>query len=372
MIRSTACALVLAVALPAEAAYATFPGSNGRIAVVSDDSPHLLATVDEQGRKLQPLGRSYVNGSASWSPDGMAIAWAGPQGVVYAENADGSGARRVTNGWAPSWSPDGARLAVTREDGIYTMAADGTDARLLVPGGSAPKWSPDGRRIAFQSLRGISTVVVDGGATTPLAVGGTFACPTAVVPVIDYGATWSPGGSALAFGSFFACGLAFHGSISTVNRDGSNLQTVASGGAADNGAYSPIWSPDGTRIVFELDQARDPCCSLVTVDAAGGVTTLTRRELVPLDWQPRCTVRGTARGDVLRGGTGDDLVCGLGGNDRISGGLGSDRLFGEGGNDRIGAADGTFDVVGCGPGVDSVTADRVDLVGRDCERVVRR
>ena len=42
------------------------------------------------------------------------------------------------------------------------------------------------------------------------------------------------------------------------------------------------------------------------------------------------------------------------------------------GNDRIVARDGRYDVIGCGPGRDSVLADRGDLVGSDCEQVVRR
>jgi hypothetical protein len=48
-----------------------------------------------------------------------------------------------------------------------------------------------------------------------------------------------------------------------------------------------------------------------------------------------------------------------------------DRLFGQQGDDRIDARDGGFDGVGCGPGRDVALADRADLVGVDCERVVR-
>ena len=64
--------------------------------------------------------------------------------------------------------------------------------------------------------------------------------------------------------------------------------------------------------------------------------------------------------------------AGLGGADRITGGRGRDRLFGGEDNDTIDARDGSFDVVGCGPGHDTVVTDRIDLVGVDCERVTRR
>jgi Ca2+-binding RTX toxin-like protein len=74
---------------------------------------------------------------------------------------------------------------------------------------------------------------------------------------------------------------------------------------------------------------------------------------------------------VLLGSEGDEVICGLDGDDSITGGRGSDRLYGESGNDRIGARDRGFDVIGCGAGNDTVIADPIDLVGRDCEHVMR-
>jgi len=56
----------------------------------------------------------------------------------------------------------------------------------------------------------------------------------------------------------------------------------------------------------------------------------------------------------------------------ISGGTGRDGLYGGEGNDSLRSQDGSFDVVGCGSGRDEVVADRVDLVGVDCERIRRR
>jgi hypothetical protein len=110
-------------------------------------------------------------------------------------------------------------------------------------------------------------------------------------------------------------------------------------------------------------------------------------------------LRGTARADILRGrggndrlwgrgGTdrlfgdaGHDLLYGEAGSDRLYGGSGNDRLFGgpgrdllEGGtgNDVISARDRMRDTIRCGKGRDTVTADRMDIVSRDCERVTRR
>jgi Tol biopolymer transport system component/Ca2+-binding RTX toxin-like protein len=70
-------------------------------------------------------------------------------------------------------------------------------------------------------------------------------------------------------------------------------------------------------------------------------------------------IRGTKRADVLLGTPG---------NDTILPGAGADTVVAGAGNDVIEAADGTRDVIVCGEGVDSVKADRIDVL-RDCERV---
>lgn len=101
-------------------------------------------------------------------------------------------------------------------------------------------------------------------------------------------------------------------------------------------------------------------------------------------------INGTARNDKLSGGGGNDRISGGAGNDRLFGGTGIDRLnggagsdslnggtgrdtlLGGTGNDTISARDGTRDIINCGSGRDSVTADKVDRVARDCERVLRK
>lgn len=71
--------------------------------------------------------------------------------------------------------------------------------------------------------------------------------------------------------------------------------------------------------------------------------------------------------DTLRGGGDADVVLGEGGDDRIEGGPGADLLDGGAGNDTILARDGVADTVTCGPGVDTVDADPVDVLAADCE-----
>jgi hypothetical protein len=105
--------------------------------------------------------------------------------------------------------------------------------------------------------------------------------------------------------------------------------------------------------------------------ATGAVTTGTPRGE---------TLNGTARADVIRAGAGADTVNGDRGNDRVYGGpgadvlvggLGQDRLYGNAGNDRVRVRDNAKDVISCGPGRDTVTADLLDKISSDCESVAR-
>ena len=123
---------------------------------------------------------------------------------------------------------------------------------------------------------------------------------------------------------------------------------------------------------------RTPVTAKTTAPATGGARATTK------------VVNGTNRANTLNGSAGRDVLRGLGGNDRLFGRGGDDRLFGGSGNDRlVGGAgkdaldagagrdlvesrDGARDVVRCGPGRDTVVADRLDWVARDCELVRRR
>jgi Ca2+-binding RTX toxin-like protein len=79
-----------------------------------------------------------------------------------------------------------------------------------------------------------------------------------------------------------------------------------------------------------------------------------------------------AGNDVIDARAGADVVFAGSGRDRVTLGRGRDRVSGGGGRDTIRARDRARDVIACGPGVDTVIADRIDVVRRDCERVRRR
>ena len=82
---------------------------------------------------------------------------------------------------------------------------------------------------------------------------------------------------------------------------------------------------------------------------------------------------GGSGNDALNGGDGADGLVGGTGNDVLTGGRGEDIVRAGDGNDTVVVADGhAGDVVSCGRGRDRVTADRRDVISKDCEKVRRR
>jgi hypothetical protein len=75
--------------------------------------------------------------------------------------------------------------------------------------------------------------------------------------------------------------------------------------------------------------------------------------------------------DKLTGGKGNDRLTGGSGNDTLSPGAGRDTISGGAGNDTINSVDGVRETVDCGPGRDTVRADRRDRL-KHCEKVTRR
>ena len=83
-------------------------------------------------------------------------------------------------------------------------------------------------------------------------------------------------------------------------------------------------------------------------------------------------IDGDAGADRIYGGPGNDNIDGDDGNDVITGGSGSDNISGNDGNDKIYARDGVKDTITCGNGpMDTVDADKIDVIAKDCENVTR-
>ena len=173
---------------------------------------------------------SCAPSNPSWSPDGTKIAfWEGSAdgstcasngdcASIYVINADGSGERRLGDGFYPSWSPDGTKIAFVSVDAaasqgstgrstcgnnvsnfegcegiLSVMAADGTGAKRLGVAGTAPTWSPDGSRLAYQHLTQVYPQIF------VMAADGTGSHAITDPTMASNQPAWSPDGSTIAF-----------------------------------------------------------------------------------------------------------------------------------------------------------------------------
>jgi Tol biopolymer transport system component len=273
-------ALVVTVAIAVGIGLLTFNGSrrDGGTPQIADDATSspgapeddafLLAISDGT---LTPF-RSPVDGwSYRYSPDGsqvafVALEWDTDQ-QIFVMNADGTGMATVTGTgfayeWAtdvddPAWSPDGRWLVFGGTDvtqgavngngrGLYFISPEGEGAPRSAVGflSSAqgdPSWSPDGRRIAF-------TATGDDGpevriVRTAPREGGTSITADGAAETLLEGASspsWSPDGTRLVFVESDS------GRVSIADADGTGVRAIA-----ETSSAAPSWSPDGASIAYD-------------------------------------------------------------------------------------------------------------------------
>jgi TolB protein len=300
-----AAALISALIGGVGTAYATFPGTNGRIAF---DSVRSAGTSNVFG--MQSSGSDVrqltflTSGEASspaWSPDGKSIAFVegaadGSTIQIMLMNADGSNQHAVFSDPSfqdtlPSFSPDGTRLIFQRCSGpleacaIYSIKTTGHGLKAITHFNQSvnnfdvgPKYAPDGKTIAFGSINrgGVQ------GAVYLMGSSGTNIRP--ITPSGSEGVEpdWSPNGTTIAFSS--NCCIP-NSAIWSVRPDGSGLKQLTFP-TVDQNDVVPSYSPQGDQIAFERASADFSTTTIMTMPAGGGSPTLIQSDAGDPSWGP--------------------------------------------------------------------------------------
>ncbi|MFN8528287.1 MAG: hypothetical protein U0670_06725 [Anaerolineae bacterium] len=220
------------------------------------------------------------------SPDGTQIAFT--VGYVenpdlYVMNSDGSDRRALADSpnWEtnPVWSPDSTRIAFAQQTGSFVLNiinADGsgqqalTQARLTA---NRPVWSAEGTRVFIGgngyategALAGIYEVTVETGEVKQRTE------PNAVINPDNL--SISPDGTRIAFMDVADPNGAANFDLFLFDTLSGSVTPLANTPA--NERY-PVWSPDGSRIVFRLGAGGESTDQLALVEVSTGeITPLT-------------------------------------------------------------------------------------------------
>lgn len=172
---------------------------------------------------------------------------------LWKANIDGSNARQIianqAHGWViqghAEWSPDGTELVMYGGHAIWVTDADGN---LLHPvtNGIDPIWSRDGSRIIYVKCANapwctpgthqLASIAPDGSSPRDL---------TPVLPQLSANdPTMSPDGTTITWEASISL---LRWDLMAVDSDGTNLRTLFTDDWTNT---NPVWTPDGTRIVF--------------------------------------------------------------------------------------------------------------------------
>jgi Tol biopolymer transport system component len=302
---------------------AAVPGTNGRIAFVSDRAGNAdIWTMNPDGSRLHQL--TTADGQdiePAFSPLADRIAWRSERDgnpEIYIMDATGAGQTRLTNNSVediqPDFFPDASKLVFAEREAadfpdanLWSTGLDGANPLQLSTATSSetePAVSPDGATIAFTTGRDtgnneIWTVSAAGGGDTNLTQSSAF----------DVQPDWSPDGAKIAFASNRDGDL----DIYVMDADGQNVKRLTTATGTDQ---TPAWSPDGTKIAFASE--RDGDSDIYVMDADGSnqtaLTTDAGADYGPA-WAPAAPAPQATTAPSISGtpAPGSQLTCSPGG-----------------------------------------------------------
>lgn len=238
------------------------------------NTPALVSVVDPL-QKTAPVNTTGLSGKIAFVDT--------TGGNLYTVNGDGTNLQKISYGMDPQWNSDGTKIAIARQGpvpGIYTLNADGSGETLIYKTNEprSPDWSPDNSQIVF-TYQGATK---GGGEVT--FRGHTFALPSST--------EWKLGLVNLSDNSYQDVRSTNNATTPTWNVKGNIayndtaiglMTTSATGAPAENpfigdlrvttDSYNPLrllspqYSPDGTKIVYIVQQS--PTWQIAVANADG-------------------------------------------------------------------------------------------------------
>lgn len=209
---------------------------------------------------------------------------------IHTMKPDGTDFQYVAEGYAARWLPDDRigfhRFASTTCDAtdLFVARADGSDEQLIQACVGDAAFSPDGQKVAFLDRSGLRdrvlwVVGIDGSGLYRLSadsVGSGNRFPV-----------WSVDGESIAYQGASPGGVPSTWQVFVVTADGTEHRRLTDPPATNQ---APVWSPDGSRILFLRREAEDSPLDIWIMNADGsGQMSLTGGDSMDAwyyEWSP--------------------------------------------------------------------------------------